>query len=113
MLYSLYELYEYVGAFERSGELGEEILDLAHHRQEATFFLGAYDARACTAFHLGAFAQVLTIRSVGCPSMILSTTERWPRSTARIWESLASIGRPWPCGFWAIRTKRCSGFTRP
>jgi predicted ATPase len=59
VLYSLYELYEYLGAFQRSGELGEEILRLAQHRQDATFFLGAYDARACTAFHLGAFAQVL------------------------------------------------------
>ncbi|HSF30145.1 MAG TPA: AAA family ATPase [Candidatus Tectomicrobia bacterium] len=59
VLYSLYELYEYLGAFQRSGELGEEILRLAQHRQDVTFFLGAYDARACTAFHLGAFAQVL------------------------------------------------------
>jgi DNA-binding winged helix-turn-helix (wHTH) protein/predicted ATPase len=67
VLYSLYELYEYLGAFQRSGELGAEILRLAQHRQDATFFLGAYDARACTAFHLGAFAEVLdyTERGLG------------------------------------------------
>jgi DNA-binding winged helix-turn-helix (wHTH) protein/predicted ATPase len=65
VLYSLYELYEYLGAFQRSGKLGEEILRLAQHRQDATFFLGAYDARACTAFHLGAFAQVLDYTEPG------------------------------------------------
>ena len=59
VLYSLYELYEYLGAFQRSGELGEELLGLAHRRHDAAFLLGAYDARACTAFHLGTFAQVL------------------------------------------------------
>ena len=59
VLYSLYELYEYRGAFERSGELGEEILHLAHHRQEASSSWGLMMTRACTAFHLGAFAQVL------------------------------------------------------
>ncbi len=59
VLYGLYELYEYLGVFQRSGELGEEILRLAHRRHDATFLLGAYDAMACTAFHLGAFAQVV------------------------------------------------------
>jgi predicted ATPase len=59
VLYSLYELYEYRGAFHRSRELGEQLLHLAHRWQDPTLLLGAYDARACTAFHLGAFAQVI------------------------------------------------------
>lgn len=58
VLYSLYELYEYRGAFHRSRELGEQLLDLAQDRHDAIILLGACDALACTSFHLGAFAQV-------------------------------------------------------
>jgi tetratricopeptide (TPR) repeat protein len=59
VLYSLYELYEYRGAFERSRELGEQLLHVASRHHDPVLLLGAYDALACTAFHLGTFAQVL------------------------------------------------------
>jgi predicted ATPase/DNA-binding winged helix-turn-helix (wHTH) protein len=59
VLYSLYELYEYRGAFERSRELGEQLLHVASSHHDPVLLLGAYDALACTAFHLGTFAQVL------------------------------------------------------
>jgi DNA-binding winged helix-turn-helix (wHTH) protein/predicted ATPase len=59
VLYSLYELYEYRGAFERSRELGEQLLQVASSHHDPALLLGAYDALACTAFHLGTFAQVL------------------------------------------------------
>jgi DNA-binding winged helix-turn-helix (wHTH) protein/predicted ATPase len=59
VLYSLYELYEYRGAFERSRELGEQLLHVASRHHDPVLLLGAYDALACTAFHLGMFAQVL------------------------------------------------------
>jgi predicted ATPase len=59
VLYSLYELYEYRGAFQHSQALGEQLLHLAHRRHDTTLLLGAYDSLACTAFHLGAFARVL------------------------------------------------------
>ena len=59
VLYSLYELYEYPGAFERSRELGEQLLHVASRHHDPALLLGAYDALACTAFHLGTFAQVL------------------------------------------------------
>ena len=58
VLYSLYELYEYRGAFERSRELGEQLLHVASRHHDPALLLGAYDALACTAFHLGTFAQV-------------------------------------------------------
>jgi DNA-binding winged helix-turn-helix (wHTH) protein/predicted ATPase len=58
-LYSLYELYEYRGMFHRSQALGEELLHMAHQRHDATLLLGAYETLSCTAFHLGAFPQVL------------------------------------------------------
>jgi predicted ATPase len=59
VLYSLYELYEYRGAFQHSRELGEQLLHLAFRRHDPALLLGAYDALACTAFHLGTFAHVL------------------------------------------------------
>jgi predicted ATPase len=59
VLYSLYELYEYRGAFQQSQELGERLLHLAHCRHDTTLLLGAYDSLACTAFHIGEFARVL------------------------------------------------------
>jgi len=59
VLYSLYELYEYRGAFERSRELGEQLLHVASRHHDPGLLLGAYDALACTAFHLGTFAHVL------------------------------------------------------
>jgi predicted ATPase len=57
--YSLHGLYEYRGAFERSRELGEQLLHVASRHHDPVLLLGAYDALACTAFHLGTFAQVL------------------------------------------------------
>jgi predicted ATPase len=65
VLYSLYELYEYRGAFQYSQELGEQLLHLAHYRHDTTLLLGAYDSLACTAFHLGAFARVLEYTEPG------------------------------------------------
>jgi DNA-binding winged helix-turn-helix (wHTH) protein/predicted ATPase len=59
ILYSLYELYEFRGAFPRARELGEQLLDLADHRHDVPLLLGAHEALACPAFHLGAFDQVL------------------------------------------------------
>jgi hypothetical protein len=46
VLYSLYELYEYRGAFERSRELGELLLHVASRRHDPVLLLGAYDALA-------------------------------------------------------------------
>ena len=59
VLYSLYELYEYRGAFERSLELEEQLLHVASLHHDPVLLLGAHDALACTAFHLGTFAHVL------------------------------------------------------
>jgi hypothetical protein len=81
---------------------------VARLRQDATFFLGAYDARACTAFHLAAFTQVLDYTERGLS--IYDPHQR--RALASLYGkalgSLASIGLPWPSAFWAIRIKRCN-----
>jgi DNA-binding winged helix-turn-helix (wHTH) protein/predicted ATPase len=59
ILYSLYELYEFRGAFPRARELGEQLLALADRRHDIPLLLGAHEALACPAFHLGAFDRVL------------------------------------------------------
>jgi predicted ATPase len=59
VLYSLYEMYEYRGAFQTSQQVGEELLRTARRQDDATLLLGSHEALACTRFHLGAFAQVL------------------------------------------------------
>ena len=59
VLYSLYELYEFRGAFQQARDLGEQLLHLASHRHDAALILGAHEILACTTFHLGAFTQVI------------------------------------------------------
>jgi DNA-binding winged helix-turn-helix (wHTH) protein/predicted ATPase len=59
VLYGLYELYEFRGAFHRARELGEQVLQLAARRDDMVLILGAHEILACTTFHLGAFAQVM------------------------------------------------------
>jgi DNA-binding winged helix-turn-helix (wHTH) protein/predicted ATPase len=59
VLYGLYELYEYRGAFQTSRQVGEDLLRTAHRQHHATLLLGAHEALACTGFHLGTFAQAL------------------------------------------------------
>jgi len=59
VLYGLYELYEYRGDFQRSRQVGDELLSVARRQQSATLLLGSHEALACTGFHLGAFTQVL------------------------------------------------------
>ena len=59
VLYGLYELYEYRGAFQTSREVGEELLSVALRQSDTTLLLGAHEALACTGFHLGTFEQVL------------------------------------------------------
>jgi DNA-binding winged helix-turn-helix (wHTH) protein/predicted ATPase len=59
VLYSLYELYEFRGAFQQARELGEQLLHLASHWREAALILGSHEILACTTFHLGAFTRVL------------------------------------------------------
>jgi predicted ATPase len=58
-LYSLYELYEFQGAFPQARELGEQLLHLASQWHDAALILGAHEILACTTFHLGAFTDVL------------------------------------------------------
>jgi predicted ATPase len=58
-LYSLYELYEFRGAFQQARELGEQLLHLASRWHDAALILGAHEILACTTFHLGAFRLVL------------------------------------------------------
>ena len=52
VLYGLYEIYEYRGAFQRSQQVGEELLRTALRQDDATLLLGAHEALACTQFHL-------------------------------------------------------------
>jgi DNA-binding winged helix-turn-helix (wHTH) protein/predicted ATPase len=59
VLYSVYEMYEYRGAFQTSQQVGEELLRTARRQDDAMLLLGSHEALACTRFHLGAFAQVL------------------------------------------------------
>ena len=59
VLYGLYELYEYSGAFQASRQVGEDLLRTARRQHHATLLLGAHEALACTGFHLGAFARAL------------------------------------------------------
>jgi DNA-binding winged helix-turn-helix (wHTH) protein/predicted ATPase len=59
VLYGLYEIYEYRGAFQTSQQVGEELLRTALRQDNATLLLGSHEALACTRFHLGAFPQVL------------------------------------------------------
>ena len=59
VLYSLYELYEFRGAFQQARELGEQLLHLASRRDDVVLILGAHEILACTTFHLGAFTQVV------------------------------------------------------
>ena len=59
VLYSLYELYEFRGAFQQARELGEQLLHLASRRDDVALILGAHEILACTTFHLGAFTQVV------------------------------------------------------
>jgi predicted ATPase len=59
VLYSLYELYEFRGAFQQARELGEQLLHLASRWHDAALILGAHEILACTTFHLGAFTRVL------------------------------------------------------
>ena len=59
VLYGLYELYEYRGAFQTSRQVGEDLLRTARRQHHATLLLGAHEALACTGFHLGAFARAL------------------------------------------------------
>jgi predicted ATPase len=59
VLYSLYELYEFRGAFQRARELGEQLLHLASRWHDTALILGAHEILACTTFHLGAFTRAL------------------------------------------------------
>jgi predicted ATPase len=92
VLYSLYELYEFRGAFQRARELGEQLLHLASHWREAALILGSHEILACTTFHLGAFGQVLEHTERG---LTLYDTQHHQRLTALYGKDLGVACRYW------------------
>jgi hypothetical protein len=108
VLYSLYELYEYRGALERSRELAEQLRHVASRHHDPALLRGAYDALVCTVFHLGTFAQVLEYTERGL--------SLYDPQQHRILASLYGKNLGVTCWYWsamAIRYKRKSVSTRP